>query len=66
MGRKDKGGKKQKKKGLTKEEKRAKKKTKKDQKREGTQIKQAIRTKENLACVINRRLCLNSELPKLQ
>jgi len=35
MGRKDKGGKKLKKKGLTKEEKRARKRAKKDQKREG-------------------------------
>ena len=40
MGRKDKGGKNQKKKGLTKKEKRAKKIAKKDQKREGILIKQ--------------------------
>jgi len=36
MGRKDKGGKKVKKQGLSKQEKRAKKKAKKEQKREGT------------------------------
>ena len=48
MGLKDKGEKKQKKKGLTKKEKRTRKKAKHDKKREGTQIKGAIRTKENL------------------
>ena len=36
MGRKDKGGKKQKTKGFTKKEKRSRKKAKNDQKREGT------------------------------
>ena len=41
MGQKDKGGKKQKKKGLTKKEKRSKKQAKKDKKRDEIQIKGA-------------------------
>ena len=62
MGRKDKGGKKQKKKGLSKKEKRTKKKAKKEQKREGIQIKGAGLTPLDNSKSVNQKKFVDSYL----